>query len=369
MSQSNSDIALFLSSLDGGGAHKMMIQIAKGLSKSGYNVDLVVIKERGPLIDMVPQEVDLVTLKSGRALTSWLSLIKYLDINEPKAMLATPVTTTLPAVWAKILSPVDFKLVLRIPVVLSQTQFHTNPHGNKDRLLPHLIKLFYPHADEYIAISQGVADDLKTTFGISSRNINTIYNPAVDDHVMTQKNDDVEHRFFEEPYPVLLGVGRLTEQKDFTTLIETFDKLTDDIDARLIILGEGEKRNELTSLIQSKGLSNKVSMPGYVKNPFPYMKQADVFVLSSAWEGFGNVIPEALACGTPVVSTDCKSGPREILDHGKYGELVDVGDSEALAKSINKALTKDADENRLIERSMEYHIDNIVPKYESVLVE
>lgn len=369
MPKSDPDIALFVSSLDGGGAHKMMIQIAKGLSKLGRDVDLVVIKKRGPLIDSVPDNVNIVTLRSQRALTSWLSLTKYVVRNKPDAVLATPVSTTIPAVWAKIISPVDFRLILRIPVVLSKTQFYNNPQDRTQRVLPNLINRFYPYTDRYVAISQGVANDLEDTFGVQNEKIDVIYNPAIDDELMQKKTKTVDHAFFNESQPVIVGAGRLTDQKDFPTLINAFEITLDQKDARLIILGEGEKRNQLEKLVEAKGLTEKVALPGFVDNPFPYMEQADVFVLSSAWEGFGNVIPEALACGTPVVSTDCESGPREILDNGKYGELVDVGDSEDLSKKIIKTIDCTVDEEKLINRAMDFHINNIVPKYQSILID
>ncbi len=157
---------------------------------------------------------------------------------------------------------------------------------------------------------------------------------------MKKAKEPVEHPWFETgELPVILGVGRLMEQKDFPTLIRAFAKVLKVRPSRLVILGSGKERSRLNALVHELGLQNHVAMLAFQNNPYAYMTKAAVFALSSAWEGFGNVLVEAMAQGTPVVSTDCKHGPREILDHGKHGLLVPVGDSQAMAEAILNVLS------------------------------
>jgi glycosyltransferase involved in cell wall biosynthesis len=199
--------------------------------------------------------------------------------------------------------------------------------------------MFYPWADGIIAVSQGVADDLGQITRLSSDRIQVIYNPIVLPELFTLAQEPVEHPWFKpgEP-PVILGVGRLHPQKDFPTLIRAFAEVRKVQQARLMILGDGPERQALTTLVSELGLIEDVAFPGFVQNPYAYMSKAAVFVLSSAWEGLGNVLVEAMAIGTPVVSTNCESGPGEILDGGKYGRLVPVGDSRAIAQAITSVL-------------------------------
>ena len=363
----DTDITLFVSSLAGGGAHKMMLHIAKGLTELGHNVDLVLIKKEGPFVDDIPSTVSVVDLGSTRAITSIPKLVDYLNKNDPNVLLATPVIPTIPAIWATMLSRVDTQVVPRVPVVLSESNIYNNPDDISERILPYLIKLFYNYCENIVAISQGVADDLVSNFNINRGNIKVIHNPAIDETAVEKCKEEVEHEFFDTNVPVLIGVGRLSEQKDFPTLIRAFEHLLGKADARLIILGEGGEREHLEEMIHERNLSSKVDLPGFVDNPFSYMSQADVFVLSSAWEGFGNVIPESLLCGTPVVSTDCKSGPREILNNGEYGTLVEVKNESQLCEAILQTLEEPTEERRLKQRAQEFHVDTIVPKYSELI--
>ncbi|MCA1995460.1 MAG: glycosyltransferase, partial [Coleofasciculus sp. S288] len=191
-----------------------------------------------------------------------------------------------------------------------------------------------------VAVSQGVATDLARTASLPLERIQVIYNPVVTPELLTRAKEPLDHPWFNpgEP-PVILGVGRLVEQKDFSTLIRAFNQVRQIQPARLMILGSGREKSRLKALVQELGLEDDVAMPGFVQNPYAYMARSAVFVLSSAWEGFGNVIVEAMAVGTPVVSTDCQSGPAEILDDGKYGSLVPVGDSKAIAEAILSVLS------------------------------
>jgi glycosyltransferase involved in cell wall biosynthesis len=226
--------------------------------------------------------------------------------------------------------------------VISEHNVVSNSESNSslpDWLLQQLTKWTYPLSDQMIAVSEGVADDVSQSLDLRRKDFEVVYNPVIDPETFERTEQTVEHAWFsDETTPVVLGVGRLVEQKGFSTLIRAFAEVKERRAARLVILGEGEKRPILERQTKRLGVESDIWMPGFVSNPLKYMARASVFVLSSRWEGLGNVLIEAMACGTPVVSTDCPSGPSEILKEGEYGRLVPVGDPSALAAAIEEAL-------------------------------
>jgi glycosyltransferase involved in cell wall biosynthesis len=226
------------------------------------------------------------------------------------------------------------------------------------------MRVLYKRTKAVVTVSKGVAEDLKS-LGLNSKNFKVIYNPMDIADIKKKAKEDPKHEWLEnKSQPILLGVGRLTYQKDFAMLIKAFSKICKNTDARLIILGEGEERKNLQKLVNKLGLQDHVDMPGFVDNPYAYMSKAEVFVLSSRYEGFGNVLVEAMACGTPVVSTNCPVGPSEILDKGKYGKLVPVGDVEAMEKAIIETLHNlklSADE--LQKRASHFSVERATDRY------
>jgi glycosyltransferase involved in cell wall biosynthesis len=208
---------------------------------------------------------------------------------------------------------------------------------------PPLLRTFYPWADSVVAVSRGAADDLARTSGLPRDRVEVVYNPVITPSMVALARQTPDHPWFAAGQPpVILGVGRLTRQKDFATLVRAFAEVRRCRTARLIILGEGEDRAALEALTAQLGLSSDVALPGFQENALAYMAKAAVFALSSAWEGLPTVLIEALAAGTRVVSTDCPSGPREILQDGRLGTLVPVGDATALAGAILQVLDQPA---------------------------
>jgi glycosyltransferase involved in cell wall biosynthesis len=205
----------------------------------------------------------------------------------------------------------------------------------KSRIEIGLAVKIYQHAPCVLTVSQALADELTHMYGVPDRRIQTIYNPVLTEALPRLANEPLTHPFFEPGQPpVILSAGRLTVSKDFPTLIRAFSLVRQHRPARLVILGEGEQRPTLESLIAGLGIGADIDLRGFENNPFNYMRQASVFCLSSMYEGFGNVLVKALACGCPVVSTDCPVGPAEILANGAYGDLTPVGDSTALADAL-----------------------------------
>ncbi|MCS7194384.1 MAG: glycosyltransferase [Meiothermus sp.] len=331
-------IAIYLPSLLGGGAERSMLNLAVGMARQGLPVDLVLAEATGPYLSMVPPEVRLVDLKARRVLRSLPALTSYLRQTRPLGLVSALDHANVVALWARRLA----KVPTRVAVCMQNTPSQDARHASslRGRLLPLAMRLFYPWADGIVGVSQGVVDDFVRLTGIRQR-VRVIHNPVVTPELLQRAEEPLEHPWFQpqEP-PVLLGVGRLTRQKNFPNLIRAFAEVRKRRPARLVILGEGEERASLEGLVRSLGLEGEVELPGFVQNPYAYMKRAGVFVLSSDWEGLPTVLIEALALGTPVVATDCPSGPREILQGGRWGRLVPVNNPAALAQALEATLAE-----------------------------
>jgi len=337
VTDSQKRLAIFLPALYGGGAERTMLNLAEGIAAYGYATDLVLARAEGPYLAQVPGSVRLVDLKASRALFSVPALIRYLRSARPEAMLSALNYANIIALWARRLAGVPRRVVINEQNTFSR--WKQQLPSLYSQLMPRLLKGFYPWADEIVAVSEGVADDLAQATGIPRERIQVIHNPVVTPELQAKAEAPLEHPWFAAGEPaVLLAVGRLTVQKDFATLVQAFARVRRAHPAQLLILGEGEERPVLEALVRQLGLEHDVSLPGFVANPYAYMARASLFVLSSRWEGLPTVLIEALYCGTPVVATDCPSGPREILRDGQYGQLVPVGDVAALAQAIETTL-------------------------------
>ncbi len=270
------------------------------------------------------------------------------------------------ALWAKRLAGIPLRVVL-----CEQNTLSSGIKGSNElrlHLYPTLANWFYPWADGIIAVSEGVADDLAQLIKISRKRIQVIYNPIVTAEMFEKSRALPDHPWFlSGGPPVLLAVGRLTKQKAFDDLIKAFAMVRKNHIVRLIILGEGEDRLSLEGMIKELNLEQDISMPGFLPNPYPFMAHAAAFVLSSRWEGLPTVIVEAMALGTPIISTDCPSGPCEILSGGKFGQLVPVNDPAALADAIVTNLTT-KDHNPPRESWKPFELEVVVNQYINILL-
>lgn len=335
----NQRIALFVPSLRGGGAERVMVTLANNFAERGLTVDLVLVKAEGPYLSEVNSKVRIFDLNASRVALSLLPLIRYLQCEQPDAMLSALNHVNIIAVIAKKLSRAKTRLVVSERSTLSTAALSSAK--NLDRLMPWLMRLSYPSADAVVSVSSGSANALSDNIGLKREAISVIYNPVDCNHIRNLSLTSIDHPWFAAGQPpVILAVGRLTPAKDYPTLIRAFVRLRQQRAARLLILGEGELRSELESQISQTGLNEDIALPGFVENPFSYMRRAAVFVMSSAWEGLPSALIQAMACGTPVVSTNCESGPSEILENGKWGRLVPVGKAEALSVAITETLNE-----------------------------
>lgn len=355
-------VAIFLPSLRGGGAERMMLRLASELSRLYLFVDLILVQKEGPYLLELPANIRVINLESARVLFAIRKLVEYLRAEEPYVLIAALEHINVAAILAKLLSGASTRIIATVHN--SRLVNSDNPARLGRRILPWFTRYLYPLADHIVAVSSGVADNLSTTAKLSRSQIQIIYNPVVTDDLSLKASEPVEHSWFDaESTPVVLAVGRLTQQKDFSCLLRAFNLIHSKYDLRLVILGEGEDREQLESLIKDLKLQSLVDMPGFVNNPYAYMSKSAVFVLSSAWEGLPTVLIEAMATGVPVVATDCISGPREILSNGQYGSLVKVGNTEALAEAIEAALVSPISPTHLRRRAMDFSVQHSLSRY------
>jgi glycosyltransferase involved in cell wall biosynthesis len=362
---SSARLAIFMPSFRGGGAERVMVTLAHGFAAQGVRVDILVAQLEGPNVPPAVDGIRIVDLAAPRVLRAMPRLARYLRRESPHAVLSALSHSNVVAVWARALARTPTRIVVSEHIAVSQST--ANATRLRERMLPAFMRRAYPRADGIVAVSEGVADDLAAYIGVDRSRITPIYNPIVTERLTALAQEPLNlPGFGSSDPPVVLGAGRLTAQKDFESLVRAFAEVRRRRPARLVILGEGEERRKLQALARELGVEADIHLPGYVDNPYPYMKRAGVFVLCSRWEGFGNVLVEAMACGTPVVSTDCPDGPREILEGGRHGRLVPVADPPALARAIEAQLDAPACPTA-VRRAHDFTADAALVKYRKVL--
>jgi glycosyltransferase involved in cell wall biosynthesis len=363
-------IALFTNKMDAGGVQRALVSLAREFVARGFAVDLLLARARGEMLAQLPREVrvrelsarwplavrpllglpgDAQQLAPGfiattlpRALRSLGPLAEYLRAEPPAALLATPMTCALTALWAAHLSQSRVRIVAREANTLSQQIAQRRLLYT--RRLPALAREWYPRAAGIVAVSDGVAHDLAQLTGLARERIATIQNPLDVARIRALAAAAPAEPWLRDASgpPVILAAGRLVPAKDFSMLLRAFALVRARREARLVILGRGPERLRLAWLARRLGVARDVRLAGYAENPFSYMARARVFALSSRHEGLANVLREALACGCPVVATDCPSGSAEALRDGALGRLVPVGDPRAMAEALLAALAEAA---------------------------
>jgi glycosyltransferase involved in cell wall biosynthesis len=356
-------IVFYMPNLAGGGIERVTLLLASGFILAGYAVTFLLQSADGELIDKVPANVKVVNLNVSRTLQALVPLIRFLRLETPDVFVTSYGHNNIVALWAKLLSRSS------VPVVVTQhnalSAESVKGKGLQfSRVLPCLYRLFLRFADAVVAVSTGIADEMAAITRLDRRKIDVIYNPVIPPTFDQDVAEACDHPWFKEGAPpVILGVGRFVELKGFSILIAAFAKVARKREARLVLLGDGHLREQLEAQAKTLGLEGRIDFPGFRPNPLPYMRRAAVLALTSTHEGFGNVLVEAMACGTPVVSTDCQYGPPEILGNGRYGKLVPVGDSAALAAAILSTLDHPCDPQVLRARGFEFTVQKSVDSY------
>lgn len=365
LSNKKNRVAIFIPSLTSGGAERFAVTLANGFADRGSSVDLVLARETGFFLSDVTSSVNVVELQARRTLTSLPGLVGYIRKARPQSMLSALDYANVVAVWARMLSGVEMRLVLSEHTTHGAAVEEVVPY--RTRLLSALMRWFYPKADSIVAVSGGVGDDLASIIRLPREKVTVISNPFDLSKIRALSQEPTEHPWFAqgEP-PVLLTAGRLAKEKDFPTLIRAFALLRKQRPAKLAILGEGTMRGELEALVKELGLEGDVALPGLMENPFSWMHHASLVVLSSVREGLPSVLIEAMACSSPVVSTDCASGPAEILENGKWGRLVPVSDATALSRAMMATLDED-DHPDVARRAEDFQAKKTINQYMRVL--
>ncbi len=355
-------IAIFLPSLRGGGAERVMVQLANGFARKGHSVDLLLAQAEGRYRDEVSGEVDIIDLSSKRVSSALRPLANYLRTKRPDALLTAMAHANLVAIVAHKMAR------SRARLVISERNSLARLSGASGVAFRCIMRALYPFADRVVCVSEGIADELKHEAAVPSRLLRAIPNPVDTADIAGKAQDRPNHPWFEGgAAPVIVAVGRLETQKDYPTLIAAFNEVRSRRSVRLIILGEGSLRERLQTDINRRGLTASVSLAGFQANPFGWMAAARLYVMSSLYEGFPNSLVQAMACNTQVVSTDCPTGPSQILEGGKWGTLAPVGCAPALARAIESALDRQ-DSPDVRRRAADYAIDGIVMQYLDELV-
>ncbi len=364
MPQTAKRICIFPDRLDNGGVGRYAINLAEALTAQGAKVDLFVTAATGELFPQRPKAARLF-VGGGSTKTSILPFYKYLRTERPDLLITANAYIDIVGVVVNLLAGKPAQQVVTIHTARSADDMS----GKKrlKQIYEVLCRFFYPQARHIVGVSHAVAEDTQRYFNLTQP-IKVIYNPVVTPALYNKSLGEVDHTFYKTKHaPVLLAIGRLSAQKDFSTLLKAFAKVRETTPAKLLILGEGEERGLLESLAKTLNLGSDLSMPGFVDNPYPYIKHADVLVSSSRWEGLPTVLIEALALGTPVVATDCPGGSSEILEGGTYGQLVAMKNPTALAQAVMTTLRETPNKAKLSERGQVFSMEAAARHYLQLL--
>lgn len=358
-------VAIVVTSLEAGGAQRVALNLANAFQEAGVRTDLVLVSEVAERAYQPPPGIRVVALRRTRARQAVRALRDYIRRERPDAILAVAFQNNLLAALASRWLRPRPRLILSVHSTLSRAFAGHSP------LRRHSLRLatrwLYRGADHVVAVSAGAARDLAQGIGVDPARIGIVYNPVVSPEVEEGMREVPAHPWAaDRSIPLIITVGRLTAAKDCPTLLRAFAEVRRRREARLVVVGEGELRTELEDLARALGVSDSVAFAGFQANPWSWMRAADLFVLSSSWEGFGNVLVEAMATGTPVVSTDCPHGPREILEDGRWGALVPPGNPPALAAAILEALETGGIDAR--ERARVFTVERAAEQYLELLL-
>ena len=362
-------IAFMMPDFSGGGAEFVTVQLANEFATRGYNVDMVVFWDSGPNKGSLSAQVRVVNLRLSWLYFAPLAIRSYLRRQRPDLVISTLFHTNIFLLTARLLLP--FR---RVRTVLTEHSMlsHRTKHSKRKTKMVFLLaaRLLYHFADRIVGVSQGVADDIAAITGLEQGQVTCIYNPVIRGNLADRlSQEDRAGQCAEGTPPRIVTAGRLEREKDHNTLLRAFARLLECRDAKLLILGEGSLRQELEQQAAALGIADRVEFTGFVKDPSPYFRSADLFVLSSIYEGLPTVLIEALSFGLPIVSTQCPSGPSEILADGAFGYLVPPGDAAALAAAMRESLAAEPAPRRQIARALDFTIERSVDQYERLALD
>lgn len=358
-------VCFFVGSMTLGGIGKLTLHLMEEFLKRNIAVDLFLMKGGGEYIEQVPKNVR-VFIEEGSYFRRIRKFITYLNKEKPVISISARQRQDLVNILSCLLSFGKTRPIITIHTNVSVENLIHNKFRTRGIHVVTLSKLLYKIPKKFIAVSKGVADDFAHRTGVKRTLIKVIHNPVYRSNIEISKPEKAPQTYeklMSEGRKYIIAVGRLTQQKDFSTLIKAFNIVRKRENVALVVLGEGPLRGTLENEIAELRLEKDVFLLGFVNNPYYYIKKAEAFVLSSRWEGFGIVIVEAMVVGTPIISTNCPSGPDEILENGKYGRLVPVENPEEMAEAIIDTLNTPHDPELLIEKAKDFSIEKIAQEY------
>jgi glycosyltransferase involved in cell wall biosynthesis len=355
-------IACFFSTSGHSGVDRAARHLIPALARRGYRVDLLKVRGHGPELDAIPEGVTLIDLGARHTVACLPAVARYLSRARPVVMLSDKDKVNRIALFARALARVPTRLVFSSGTTIS---VDLATRGALERWIQrNSMGRLYPFAEQVIVTSVGVADDMASYTGLARERIRVVPSPVIPARLFESDLPRPDHPWFNQPgTPLILSAGELCSRKDFATLLRAFARVRAVQPCRLMILGKGAARERLLALAAELGVAADVALPGYVTDAYAYMAHADLFAFTSRWEGLGFVLIEALAVGTPVVATDCPSGPREILQAGRYGPLVPVGDAAALARAMLATLDHPLPKPLLQQAARPYAIESSTDAY------
>ncbi len=358
-------VSIFLPNLVGGGVERIRLVLAHEFSRAGQEVEFVLMQAKGPLLDEAQAAFSVVDLDAPRVRAVPFALASYLRHRRPDALLAAMWPLTVVAPLAQRLSGHRCKVLVSEHNALS-VQYRDWGRAHRAAMRASMA-VGYRLAHRRVGVSLGVVENIAALSGLQPEAFDVIHNPVPPRaEPTTETMHDAEALWSSPRGARIVTVGSMKTQKNHPLLLRAFARL-DRPDARLMFVGDGTGRDALLSLARDLGVADRVIFTGFKLDPTPFYKTADLFVLSSDYEGFGNVIVEAMSCGTPVVSTDCPSGPSEILDRGRYGRLVPVGDVAGLSRAMDTALDAPSDRVKLQTRAADFSPEIAARKYLELL--
>lgn len=373
-------IAIFIPAFYGGVA-AIMVALANELAGRGHGIEVVAVRSQGRMRERLDPDVAVVELNCGRTLFALPGLLRYLRSRRPDVLISAALHLNSIAVLAARL------LFFQRPRVIATEHSAMAPAIKESgplraALLPLLARVVYRLSERLVCCSEGIRGEAIRKLGLPPERVVTIYNPIVTPTALAQLDQEpdvtwaaldpgsvsgLEQTAAPEESPLIVTMGRLAPQKDQATLLRAFARLCARRPARLLVFGDGPLRAELETLAAELGVAARLRFAGFTQRPIACLKQADLFVLSSAFEGFPNVLVEALLAGLPIVSTDCEFGPRELLADGAQGRLVPVGNAEALAKAMQAALDDTVDPATQHQRALAFTAERSTDAYEALL--
>lgn len=366
MTSSRRDVVLYMPYLPVGGAERMLVRLAEGLAARGRPVSFLLDRMDGDMLPRLPRGVGVEALDAPRSAAAVPRLTAWLRRREPEVLLSALSHQNIVALVARWLARARTRVVVSEHTILSR---QTAESGTwQHRLMPLLARRLYPLADARVAVSAAALEDLAAITGLPHRRFDLIHNPVVADEVLAgDLGAAVDDQWLcDDGPPVIVAAGRLVPLKDFATLLRAVAFLRAERPVRLLLLGEGPARGDLERLRDELCLQDSVRLIGAVSDPLPYFRRAAAVALTSHYEGFGVVLVEAMACGTPVISTDCPGGPAEILENGRLGPLVPVGDAEALAHGLARILDDPIAPEALRRRAFDFAASRSVEAYDAL---